>query len=87
MKAADLPAEFPRIETIAQAAALGPVLGEVLRYDAGWAEKVFQGTGTTFGSSGPDTLNAELQSCWSNYWSLDEKRRIFVGFIAARLER
>lgn len=84
----DLPDHLPFvIETITQAIALGPVLGEVLHYDAGWAEKVFQGTGTTFGTSGPAVLNNELRSAWANYWTRDEKRRILAGYVAARLDR
>jgi len=83
----ELPESFPRIETLAQAQALGPVLEEVLHYSPEWAGKVFSGTGTTYGASGPDTLNAELQSCWREYWKPDEKRRILVGYVAARIER
>lgn len=82
-----LPTHFPKIETLSQAIALGPVLGEVLHYDVGWAEKVFQGTGTTFGTSGPDTLNNELQSMWGSYWSEAEKTKIFTLYVAARLAR
>lgn len=85
--AADLPERFPDIDTMAKAVALGPILGQVLHYDAGWAERVYQGTNNTYGSSGPDALNKELQSQWSHYWTPDEKRRIFVLYIAARLDR
>lgn len=85
--AADLPERFPDIDTMAKAVALGPILGQVLHYDAGWAERVYQGANNTYGSSGPDALNKELQSQWSHYWTPDEKRRIFVLYIAARLDR
>lgn len=82
------PAEFPyEIETRAQAVAIGAALHEVLRFDADWAARVFDGDSKfASGRTGRKVLNEELKEMWG-YWTEDERRLVMTGYIAARISR
>lgn len=83
----ELPDQFPVIETLVQAIALGQAISDVLHFDRGWAERVFQGD-PTLHYTGPATLNTELQSMWCNgHVTQNEKTRLLTKFIMYRLDR
>lgn len=77
----------PIIENINQAIAIGQALGDVMRVDRGWAEKVFNGGSVFTYATGPAVLNRELQSQWDNHWTESEKKKILAAFVMYRLAR
>ena len=77
----------PVIESITDAIALGGALAKVMHYDRGWAERVYQGDPSLMYETGPAVLNAELQSMWAEYTSLEERRAIVTEYVLQRMSR
>lgn len=78
----------PVITSITEAIALGQALARVMCYDAGWAERVYQGDPAIHYNTGPAVLNAELHSLWHDgYFTHDERCRITAEYVAQRLSR
>lgn len=75
----------PEITSIKEAIAIGMALAKVLRFDPGWAEKVYNGTPQITYRVGADALNHELDSMWRYTTTLDERRCIIAEYVAARL--
>jgi hypothetical protein len=74
----------PVVENEVQAIALGMALAKVLHFDKDWVRKVFLGTVNTY-QTGPEVLNNELQSMWTDRLTGDERERILAEYVLARL--
>lgn len=74
----------PYIDSLPLAIAIGQALGDVLHFDRGWAERVYQGDKLSY-KTGPDVLNRELQSRWEHDWTKAEKKQILAKFVMYRL--
>lgn len=74
----------PVVENEAQAIALGAALAKVLRFDKDWVLKVFRGNVNTY-QTGPEVLNRELQSMWTDTLVDDERERILAEYMVVRL--
>lgn len=76
----------PFIENERQARALGRALKQVVHIDPDWAARVFRGDPSIQYNTGPEVLNKELQSMWSEYWTYTERKQILVLYVAEMIE-
>lgn len=75
----------PHVGDIKEAIAMGQALADVMHFDRGWAEHIFQGDPAVTYKTGPAILNNELESRWDHYWTESEKKAILAKFVMYRL--
>lgn len=66
---------------------MGIAMARHIPMDVGWAVQVFTSSSKFTHVTGPDTLNAELESMWEHYLTPAEKIAITTSYVAERLAR